>query len=298
METRVWEQEGSLLFLCLEVVLGPAVLALSGSLLEWGLFKFHWIRICFLFNKISQGFICTLKQHWFWSFLLCFSPGAFGKYSKAQTLPFSELETGGSLLVTQVMATQVGEPLFSRREREGEEERERERENACQWQAIFETVSVGYLNNWFSPCHHVRIPSSSPWITGLCSEPQESWESCSPHSPWSTALAPVHRHLCSESWWNKTFRISVVISPLPVAPFLGEESRNFANESGFIFFFWENIQVSTVILSWRLFKRRKQGEQGQPQVLVWAKRTEGLLWEFIYFFGYKIKAFHCGQFSK
>ena len=34
METRVWEQEGSLGFLCLEVVLGPAVLALSGSLLE------------------------------------------------------------------------------------------------------------------------------------------------------------------------------------------------------------------------------------------------------------------------
>ena len=66
----------------------------------------------------------------------------------------------------------------------------------------------------------------------------------------------------------------------------------------FFFFFWENIQVFTVILSWRLFKRRKQGEQVQPQVLEWVKCMEGLLWEFIYFFDYKIKAFHCGQFRK
>lgn len=140
--------EGSSGFLCLEVALRPAVLALSGSLLGWGLIKFHWI--CFLFNKISQGFTCTLKQHWFWSFLLCVSPGALGKHSKAQALSFNELETGGSLLATLAMPIQVGEPLFSRGEREGEEERERK---PCQWQAF---------SRW---CQSVNWVTGFPWAT-------------------------------------------------------------------------------------------------------------------------------------
>lgn len=53
----------------------------------------------------------------------------------------------------------------------------------------------------------------------------------------------------------------MVISPLPVAPFLGEESRNFANESGFFFFLRKHSGFHSD-LKLKIIQKKKTGRAG------------------------------------